>query len=245
MVTLELRPGPQRADFVAGAALCGPISWQAQYFVDLVDLFRGRLNLEVQISWEVQRFVVLFHGRCSALWTYFLFRGRRSTLDLELPIAWQVQHLWTLRCRFVGGVQRFVDLFRGRCSTLDLELPISWQVQHLWTLRCRFRGMCAALCGRVRDQKRIFNVSIKNMGWVFFYANGFFLCSQRGWCAFGVWVSFFYAYSAFFMLMVFFCYACSSFFYAPGFFFMLMVSFLMLRVLFLCGTVGRGHVGGS
>ena len=30
---------------------------------------------------------------------------------------------------------------------------------------------------------------------------------------------FFYAYSAFFMLMVFFCYACSSFFYAPGFFF--------------------------
>ena len=56
---------------------------------------------------------------------------------------------------------------------------------------------------------------------------------------------FFYAYSAFFFANGFFCYACSSFFYAPGFFFMLIVSFFMLRVLFLCGTVGRGHVGGS
>ena len=132
MVTLELRPGPQRADFVAGAALCGPISWQAQYFVDLVDLFRGRLNLEVQISWEVQRFVVLFHGRCSALWTYFLFRGRRSTLDLELPIAWQVQHLWTLRCRFVEV-----------CSALWTYF-VAGAV--LWTLNCRFPGRCST-CG--------------------------------------------------------------------------------------------------
>ena len=47
----------------------------------------------------------------------------------------------------------------------------------------------------------------------------FFLCSQRGWRAFGVWVSFFMLCSAFFYANGFFCYACSSFFYAPGFFF--------------------------
>ena len=56
------------------------------------------------------------------------------------------------------------------------------------------------------------------VGCLFFDAESFcFLCAQRGWCGFGVRVSFFNAYSAIFYACGFFSYACRYFFNAHGF----------------------------
>ena len=72
----------------------------------------------------------------------------------------------------------------------------------------------------------------------------FFLTLTAGLVCFWGMGFFLYAYSAFFMLMIFSVMLAVLSFMLLVSFFMLMV-FFMLRVLFLCGTVGRGHVGGS
>ena len=81
----------------------------------------------------------------------------------------------------------------------------------------------------------------------FFYANVFFSYAHSG---VGVllgygFLFFFMLLVLFFMLMVFSVMLAVLSFMLLVSFFMLMVSFFMLRVLFLCGTVGSGHVGGS
>ena len=79
----------------------------------------------------------------------------------------------------------------------------------------------------------------------FFYANVFFSYAHSGvGVLLGYGFLFFMLLVLFFMLMVFSVMLAVLSFMLLVSFFMLMVSFFMLRVLFLCGTVGSGHVGG-
>ena len=75
-------------------------------------------------------------------------------VDLEVQMPWQVQYLWTLKCRFRGKciswqVQYFVYLeVQISCTTLwTLKRRPRGRRRTLWTLKCNFvAGALPVLC---------------------------------------------------------------------------------------------------